>query len=162
MIAMPSFLTQVTFDVTTNWERTSTPGRSKRSYEELITQGCKLEQLKQCLNSKPCIENCREQDLERLSSRVEQMEQMLGLQTYKVDLPFDFEHATAGLFDQGERSLTPIVHGYYGLNTLAVVEKENPDKSKTASSAEFFITGKNFHPTLTHVCLLYTSDAADE
>ena len=144
LIAMPSFVTQLAFDVTTNWERLSKPGKAKRSYEELILEGCKLQELRQCLCSQNCIAECRPGDVARLNSRIEQLEDMLAMQTHVVDVPYDYDHPAGELFDEGERSLRPEIYGYHGLSALSPKE----DKELTV---EFFVTGKNFHPTLTHV-----------
>jgi hypothetical protein len=67
---------------------------------------------------------------------------MLGLQSYCVNIPYEYEQSGTDLFDSGDKFLRPVVHGYHGLQYLH--DGEN-------LSAKFFITGKNFHPTLTHV-----------
>ena len=145
LIAMPSFVSQVAFDVTTNWESLANPGRGKQSYEEMIAQGCKLNDLHACLEKAECGTDCRPGDLERLRSRAEQLEKMLGMQTYNVDVPFQYDLPATELFNQGDKQLVPKVNGFYGLSVLAA---KDGDKAVTA---EFFVTGSNFHPTLTHV-----------
>lgn len=141
LIAMPSFVTDVAFDVTTNWEKVACPGVTKRSYEEMIAQGSRLHRLRMCMKE-PSNQICyRPGDLERLNSRIDQLETMLGMQTHQVNLPFQYEQSASGLFDAGRKQLRPVVDYYYGLSYL----------DKDQKNAEFFLTGKNFHPTLTHV-----------
>jgi hypothetical protein len=141
LIAMPSFVTDVSFDLTTNWEKVSRPGVTKRSYEEMIAQGGRLQRLRNCMND-PANQHCyRPGDYERLLSRIDQLEKMLGLQTHHVRLPYEHRQTGTGLFDKGNKQLAPSIDHYYGLSYL------DPDQT----AASFFLTGDNFHPTLSHV-----------
>lgn len=141
LIAMPSFVTEISFDVTTNWEKIARPGVTKRSYEEMIAQGARIHQLQTCMQD-PANQQCyRPGDYARLRSRIDQLETMLGLQTYNVNLPYQYEQTGSGLFDTGKKQQRPTIDFYYGLSYL--------DPEQTV--ADFFIAGKNFHPTLTHV-----------
>ncbi len=142
LIAMPSFVTQVSFDVTTNWEKTARPGVTKRSYEEMVAQGGRLHQLRMCLQDAGNQECYRPGDYARLLSRVDQLEHMLGMQTHLVNVPYEYEQSGSDLFDTGKTHLKPVISGYYGLQYL---------KSDADLTAHVFITGKNFHPTQTHV-----------
>ena len=151
LIAMPSFVQQVEFDVTTNWESLAKPGQTKRSYEELIGEGCHFQKLKACLQDQGCVEECREGDVARLNSRIEQLEQMLSLQTYTVEVPYDHDIPTRALFGRGEKSLTPRLYGYHGLQVLVPPQPGAKEDEIKEFTAEFFLTGRNFHPTLTHV-----------
>ncbi|MGN6544186.1 MAG: hypothetical protein ACTHK7_04000, partial [Aureliella sp.] len=140
LIAMPSFVTGVAFDVTTNWERITRPGVTKRSYEEMLAQGSRLHRLRMCLQD-PNNQQCyRPGDYPRLLSRIDQLEGMLGMQTYSVNVPYQYDQTGSGLFDTGKRQQRPSIDYYYGLTYLS-----------PGHQADFFITGKNFHPTLTHV-----------
>ncbi len=142
LIAMPSFVTDVSFDVTTNWESLSHPGVTKRSYEEMVAQGGRIHRLETGMAS-ICESNCyRPGDVERLASRVEQLEEMLGMQTYTVRVPYEYEQSGHELFDKGNVYLRPVLTGYYGLEYL---------QSANGAGAYVFLTGKNFHPSLTHV-----------
>ena len=141
LIAMPSFVTDVSFDVSTNWEKVARPGVTKRSYEEMVAQGGRLHRLRTCTQD-PNNQHCyRPGDFGRLVSRMDQLETMLGMQTHDVKLPYQYEQAGSGLFDAGKKQLKPTVDYYYGLTYL------DPAQTK----ADFFISGKNFHPTLTYV-----------
>ena len=141
LIAMPSFVTEVSFDVTTNWEKVARPGVTKRSYEEMIAQGGRLHRLRNCMQD-PKNQNCyRPGDYGRLISRIDQLETMLGMQTHDVKLPYQYEQTGGGLFDSGKKQLRPTADYYYGLTYL----------DPALSQADLFIAGKNFHPTLTHV-----------
>ncbi|XZE35112.1 hypothetical protein SH501x_000597 [Pirellulaceae bacterium SH501] len=141
LIAMPAFVTDISFDVTTNWEKLTKPGVTKRSYEEMVAQGGRLHRLRQCLVD-PSNQNCyRPGEYARLISRIDQLEHMLGLQTHQVRLPFDYRQTGTGLFDTGSEQIAPSADYFYGLSALDPAQ----------ASASFFIVGKNFHPTLTHV-----------
>lgn len=149
---MPSFVSEVAFDVTTNWESLSEPGRTKRGYEELIGEGCQLQQLRKCLAEKNCISECREGDVARLDSRLDQLEQMLSLQTYRVSVPYEHDQPFNRIFNEGENSLKPKLYGFHGLHYLVPPQMKS-DSESSEFKAEFFLTGRNFHPTLTHVII---------
>jgi hypothetical protein len=144
LIAMPRFVTDVAFEVTTNWESIAKPGVTKRSYEEMMAQGRRIEQLKRCLGPL-CGANCyRPGDVERLVSRIDQLELMLGMQTYYLRVPYEYEQSGHDLFDTGNVHLRPVLGDYYGLEYLQAGDN---------GEAYVFLTGKNFHPTLTHVII---------
>lgn len=141
LIAMPSFVTEVSFEVTTNWEKLAHPGTTKRSYEEMVAQGGRLHQLRMCLQEAGNQDCYRPGDYERLLSRIDQLEQMLGMQTYVVNVPYEYEQTGTDLFDTGKVHLRPQLTGYYGLQYV--------ESDKDAVGA-VFVTGKNFHPTATY------------
>lgn len=144
LIAMPSFVPRVEFDVTTNWERLTNPGATKQSYEEMVALGGRIHRLRCNLrgaNDQQCF---RPGDYQRLISRVDQLEKMLSLQTYEVGLPFEYEQSGTNLFDRGNVDQRPILYDYYGLQYVTTDKDEG-------GAAYMLIRGKNFHPTLTHV-----------
>jgi hypothetical protein len=142
IVAMPSFVTKVSFDVTSNWEKLTCPGKTKRSYEEMVAQGGRLHRLRSCLNGVEDNGCYRPGDYARLISRVDQLEHMLGMQTHVVNVPYQYEQSGTDLFDKGKVQLVPVLQDFYGLSYVA---------AGTDINARFFIRGKNFHPTLTHV-----------
>lgn len=145
LVAMPSFVTEVRFDVTTNWECLTHPGVTKRSYEEMLAQGGRIHQLKMCLGNVGSTSCYRPEDVRGLFSRVDQLEKMLGLQTFEVNVPYEYEQSGTDLFDTGNAHLRPELTGYYGLDYL------QPDEKDNKLTVYVFLTGRNFHPTLTHV-----------
>ena len=142
LVAMPSFVTKVSFEVTTNWEKLAHPGVTKRSYEEMIAQGGRIQKMKTCLTSVDGRGCYRPGDVERLVSRVDQLEEMLGMQTHVVSVPYEYEQSGTDLFNKGDIALRPVISSYYGLELLT---------GEKTSEVFFFLHGKNFHPTLTHV-----------
>jgi hypothetical protein len=140
---MPSFVREISFEVTTNWESVAKPGVTKRSYEEMLAQGRNIHELKACMPNLSTSSCYRPGDVERLLSRIDQLEAMLGMQTYNVKLPYKFEQSGNGLFGQGRNSLKPVLNGFYGIQFLAGDNKE--------LKARFFLRGANFHPTQTKV-----------
>jgi hypothetical protein len=145
LVAMPSFVTNVRFDVTTNWESLAHPGVTKRSYEEMLAQSGRIHQLRMCLGNFNTSSCYRPGDVDRLISRIDQLEQMLGMQTYSVNVPYEYEQSGTDLFDRGDVHLKPVLTSFSGLEYL------QPDDSQI--DAHLFLTGKNFHPTLTHVII---------
>lgn len=142
LLVMPGFVPGVRFDVTTNWERLVRPGETKRTYEQMLMQGRQLVCARKQAQQSGDTGCYRPGDWARLMSRVDQLEQMLGMQTYETRIPYEYELAGRDLFDLGDKELRPVAHDFYGLDYL----KEGPK-----FEANFFLTGKNFHPTQTHV-----------
>ncbi|GAA4454013.1 hypothetical protein [Novipirellula rosea] len=144
LIAMPSFVPHVEFDVTTNWERLTKPGATKQSYEEMVALGGRIHRLRGNLREAKDAQCFRPGDYARLISRVDQLEKMLSLQSYEVNVPYAYEQSGTTLFNKGDVQLRPVLHGVYGLDYVTTEE----DEGKTT---HFFLQGRNFHPTLTHV-----------
>ncbi len=144
LIAMPSFVPHVEFDVTTNWERLTKPGATKQSYEEMVALGGRIHRLRGNLREAKDAQCFRPGDYARLISRVDQLEKMLSLQSYEVNVPYAYEQSGTTLFNKGDVQLRPVLHGVYGLDFVTTEE----DEGKTT---HFFLQGQNFHPTLTHV-----------
>lgn len=143
LIVMPSFVREVAFNVTSNWESLCKPGVTKRSYEEMMVQGRAVHELKACmpnLNTAACY---RAGDVDRLIQRIDQLDTMLGMQTYTTKLPYKYEQSGNGLFGQGRNNLKPRLTGFYGLEFVKAGEKE--------LRMSFFLRGANFHPNNTKV-----------
>ncbi|HEV7280469.1 MAG TPA: hypothetical protein VGN57_09685 [Pirellulaceae bacterium] len=148
LIVMPSFLEYVDFRVTTNWEQVNHPGVTKQSYEEMIDLGRQL----QCARNRiPSIsdQQCfRPGDFDRLIHRFDQLEKMLSLQTHSIGVPYEYGGGTEELFSRGDAQHYPRLIGYYGVSFVkAATKPEDGEKL----GVEFFLEGRNFHPTLTHV-----------
>lgn len=143
LIVMPNFIRSVAFDVTTNWECMAKPGVTKRSYEEMLAQGRKIHELKSCMPNLSTAGCYRPGDVERLISRIDQLDAMLGMQTHVVNLPYNAEQTGRSLFGPDRSSLRPSIQDFYGLTFL---QGDNP----AAVKARFFLRGGNFHPTETH------------
>ncbi len=143
LIVMPSFVREVNFDVTSNWECLTKPGVTKRSYEEMLAQGRAIHELKLCMPSLDSAACYRSGDIDRLVQRIDQLDAMLGMQSYQVKLPYKFEQSGNGLFGQGRNNLKPRLTGFYGLQFAKA------DDEKVTMS--FFLRGANFHPNNTRV-----------
>ncbi|MBX3412684.1 MAG: hypothetical protein KF708_08350 [Pirellulales bacterium] len=141
ILVMPGFVSGVKFDVTTNWELLAKPGTTLRSYEEMLVQGRQVMATRRQAFAGGDTGCYRPGDYERLVSRVDQLEQMLGMQTYETRVPYEYELAGRDLFDLGDTQLRPVIHDFYGLEYL---------KDGAGLAASFFLTGKNFHPIQTH------------
>jgi hypothetical protein len=140
LVVMPGFVPTVRLEITSNWEKVAKPGRIKLEYEDMIDMGARVQQIKQFAAGVQDQQCYRAGDFQRLLSRVEQLEKMLPMQTYDVRLPFQYDLPGSELFDSGTKHLRPVLTGYYGLDTVSTTE-----------DAEVFLTGRNFHPTQTHV-----------
>src|SRR5438128_4401520 len=115
-MAMPSFVPSLRFDVTTNWEKLDKPGKVKYGYESMIAQGARIRQL-QLLATQVSDQQCyRAEDFTLLTSRVEQLEKMLPLQTHHLRVPYQYDFAGSEMFDTGNVHLRPVLTGYYGLH----------------------------------------------
>lgn len=139
LMVMPSFVREVDFNVTSNWESLCKPGVTKRSYEEMMTQGRLVSELKACMPDLSTASCYRPGDVDRLIDRIDQLDTMLGMQTHTVKLPYRSEQSGNGLFGQGKSSLKPTLTGFYGLEFVKAGEKD--------LKMSFFLRGSNFHPT---------------
>src|SRR5262249_7385256 len=109
-------------------------------YEDMIDMGARIQQV-QGFAAHVSDQDCyRQGDYDRLVSRVQQLEKMLPLQTYSVCLPYQYELPGSELFSTGNVHLRPVLRDFYGLHYVSTKEE-----------ASVFLTGRNFHPTLTHV-----------
>jgi hypothetical protein len=149
LMVMPSFVPYLRFDVTTNWEKLHRPGRTKLGYEDIIDEGAHFQQVKALAAEVVDQDNYRPGDYERLVSRVQQLEKMLPLQTYHMRVPYQYDTPGSDLVDTGNAYLKPVVYDYYGLEFLS-----------TTAEAQVFISGRNFHPTLTRVIAGGTESAS--
>lgn len=142
LLVMPNFVPELKLDITTNWERLNRPGASKLAYEDMVALGSRLEQVRACashVHGQGCY---RAGDYERLLSRIDQLEKMLPLQTYSVNIPYQYDLPGRELFDKGTVSLQPVITSAYGINFIT---------RNSGTDCEFFLTGSHFHPTRTHV-----------
>ena len=133
VIIMPSFLERVRFDVTGNWFPLHDPNEMAVPTARMIEQGRKVMLLRQSLETPEICEHYRPEDLERLKTRVDQVESMLPMQTRRVQVPYENTLGGFQLFTPGSTALVPEIIGFEGIES---VEEGKP--------TDIMIFGKHF------------------
>jgi hypothetical protein len=133
VIIMPSFLQRVRFDITGNWFPLHDPDQIKVHTARMLEQGRKVVELKQSLATAEECAQYRAEDLERLQTRVNQLEAMLAMQTRRVNVPYENSLGGFELFTQGTTALVPEVTGFEGVDSI---EQDKP--------ADILIFGRHF------------------
>src|SRR5262249_7295750 len=112
LVVMPNFVPEIKLEVTTNWEKLVRPGRSKLDYEDMIDLGARLQKVRAFAANVSDTDHYRPGDYERLVSRVEQLEKMLPMQTFNVNVPYQYDLPGGQLFDKGAAFIRPEITGY--------------------------------------------------
>jgi hypothetical protein len=133
VIIMPSFLERVRFDVTGNWFPLHDPDQMKIHTARMIEQGRSVMLLRQSLATPDLCEHYRPDDLERLKSRVDQVEAMLPMQTRRVQVPYENAMGGFQLFTPGSTALVPEIIGYEGIESV-----------EEGKATDIMIFGKHF------------------
>lgn len=116
VILMPSFLNQIRMDTRGNWFRLSDPDDLTIPTARMLEQGRYVMQAMQ--TDGICDASLyRGEDLRRLYLKAQQMEKMLPLQTYNVQIPYENTLGGFELFGQGTTALVPVLVGYEGVGT---------------------------------------------
>jgi len=140
IVIMPSFLQSIQMDLTGNWFPLDDPDQMKIRTPRMIEQGRKVVELDLALASIHDHKHYRAGDLQRLQTRVRQIESMLPMQTRQIRIPYENTLGGFQLFQQGTTSLVPQLDAFEG------VEMIDPDKE-----ADIFLFGKHFSVQETQV-----------
>jgi hypothetical protein len=134
VVVMPSFVPYVKFESTGNWFLLHDPEHLKVPTDRMLRQSQKVAVLKQELNVTEDCGHFREGDLEQLKTRIEQVEQILPMQTQRVNVPFS-EVSGFELFTpiSGSQALVPQLLGYDGADYI-----------DPSMSTDFVLYGKRF------------------
>ncbi len=133
VIIMPSFLERVRFDVTGNWFPLHDPDVMEVPTARMLEQGRKVVELRRSLETAAECESYRPEDLDRLRSRVDQLEAMLPMQTRRVNVPYENTLGGFQLFTPGSTALVPEVTGFEGVESV-----------EEGASTDIVVFGKHF------------------
>jgi hypothetical protein len=123
VIIMPSFLQRVRFDITGNWFPLHDPDQIKVRTARMLEEGQKVVELRQSLATAVECAQYRADDIERLVTRVDQLEAMLAMQTRRVNVPYENSLGGFELFTHGTTALVPEVTGFEGVESI---EQDKP------------------------------------
>jgi hypothetical protein len=132
VLILPSFLTRVRFEVMGNWFGLTQPDDFTVPTARMVWQGQQVMKLRHALTHLCDPRDSRPGDLERVLVKVDQVEQMLPLQTELVNIPYENSQGGFDLFTPGLASLVPVLFGYDGIDLV------QPNKD-----AAFLVFGKN-------------------
>ena len=114
-IIVPSFLRSIRIDTASNWFKLSDPVSQRLQTGQMLEQGRRIVLLREGLACAGDAGQYRLDDLNRVATRIDQLERMLPLQTHVLDLPYDHTLGGFELFTQGAMSLIPELIGYEGI-----------------------------------------------
>ena len=140
IVIMPSFLPGITMDVTGNWFPLHDPDQMKTPTPRMIEQGRKVVELRDSLACLHDHTTYRPGDLQRLMTRIDQIERMLPMQTHAIKVPYENTLGGFQLFQQGTTALVPQLDSFAGAD--AIVEGQG---------ADLFLFGKHFSIQETNV-----------
>jgi hypothetical protein len=117
-IIVPSFLRNLRIETVSNWFKLSDPAIQRVDTATMLAQGQRVVTLRQGLACACDADRYRTDDVRRLATRIDQLEQMLPLQTHILGLPYDNTLGGFELFTQGAMSLVPELVGYEGIEGI--------------------------------------------
>lgn len=143
VVLMPSFLHGIYMDVTGNWFPLHDPDDRTISTKRMIEEGRKVVELRQSLNTIDDHGGYRPDDVSRLRTRAYQVEQMLPMQTLRVNVPYETTLGGFTLFQEGSTALVPVLESFEGADSI----------DKAAVGTDLFLMGKHFSVQETNVVI---------
>jgi hypothetical protein len=140
VVIMPSFLQGVKMDVTGNWFGLRDPEHVKIPTPRMLEEEHKVVELNEALACIHDHKQYRGDTVDRLATRVHQLEAMLPMQTHEVSVPYENTLGGFALFQQGTTSLVPHLDGFEGAEAI----EEGKD-------VDLVLFGKHFSVQETHV-----------
>lgn len=148
VVLMPSILNQVDVDFRSSWYRLDKPHSRRFDLEDSVSLGQEVVKLQdRCQKCFKDESKYRKGDLWRLEKAVNQLEKQLPLQNSIVHVPTENTLGGTQLFEAGQTSLGPELHGYYG---QPGVHKESDEDGEELSTT-LYLVGRNFSVTGTSV-----------
>ena len=141
VVIMPSFLQGIQMDVTGNWFPLHDPDQMMIGTPRMIEQGRKVVALRDALGCIRDTKRYRTGDLQRLKTRVDQLEAMLPMQTREIRVPYENTLGGFQLFQQGVTSLVPQLDGFQGADSIV----------KGGKGTDLLLFGKHFSIQETNV-----------
>ena len=117
-IIVPSFLRSIRLETASNWFKLNDPASQRLETPRMLEQSQRVSMLRQGLACAGDAARYRLDDLNRLDTRIDQLERMLPLQTHVLGLPYDHTLGGFELFTQGAMSLVPELVGYEGIEGI--------------------------------------------
>lgn len=143
VVLMPSFLHGIYMDVTGNWFPLHDPDDRTISTKRMIEEGRKVVELRGALNSIHDHGAYRPDDVSRLRTRAYQVEQMLPMQTLRVNVPYETTLGGFTLFQEGSTALVPVLESFEGADSI----------DKASVGTDLFLMGKHFSVQETNVVI---------
>lgn len=156
VVLMPSFIRNVRFDTRSNWYGLANARNTDLTMPKTVHLSRSITSMKslaeQCFD---CEHLYRDQEVSRLTSRVNQLEKELPLQTLRVPIPYENTLGGFQLFNNGITDLAPEIHGWYGApgvyvdaadpptQTIPVAKKDDTTENTEIEGTTLFLIGHN-------------------
>jgi hypothetical protein len=141
VVLMPSFVPHVTFTTRGNWFKLGCEGHTASSIHDTVhfSRAVKSMQMAatECMQ---CSNLYRDGEVDRLLTRVHQLDRKLPLQTLECQVPIENTHGGFEIFSSGTRELAPELTGWYGAPGY------DPDRN-----CQLFLSGDSFNVTSTRL-----------
>ncbi|MCU0718447.1 MAG: hypothetical protein MUC83_01990 [Pirellula sp.] len=134
IVLMPSFVPHITFETRGNWYKLVRPGHTGTSIQDDVKMSRAIKQMQdqaqECIR---CSHLYRDGEVDRVMSRVYQLEQRLPMQSISCQVPIENVKGGFEVFSGGTRELAPELSGWYG----------SPGYTPSRGGS-FFLAGDNF------------------
>lgn len=118
IVILPSFLPKLRFEVAGNWFPLTQPDDLVVPTARMVWEGQQVMKLRHAVTHYCDPRETRPGDLQRVLTKVDQVEQMLPMQTEIVNIPFENAQGGFDLFTPGLASLVPVLVGYDGVDLI--------------------------------------------
>jgi hypothetical protein len=120
VLLVPSFLTTMRVDVTSNWFRLNDPEHLVFHTNRMMEQGRLVQEIRRTVIHVCSSTQYREADRRVLQSKLAMLEAMLPSQSKVIQLPFENSASGFDLFSDGATALVPELTGYSGVDVIPV------------------------------------------
>lgn len=134
VVLMPSFVPFVSIETRSQWYKLAAPGHVAQSIKDDVEMSRAVQDMKtRASECSLCTHLYREGEVERVLSRVEQLEKRLPMQTIACQVPTENTFGGFEILSSGTRALAPELLGWYGAPGYDI-----------ATGGSFFLSGDNF------------------
>jgi hypothetical protein len=142
VIVMPSFINSIRLDVRGNYFKLTHPENLSNSSGRMLEQGRVVKELLETRADTVCdADKYRPEDIKGMKVKLDQLQKMLPVQSYEVNVPYENTLGGFDLFVPGTTALVPILAGYDGVDQVTAVS--DITDARTGQTA-LFLYGKHF------------------
>ena len=133
LVVAPNFVPQIRLTSTSNWfDLTGKHGEQTTETTDMVRMARKLQTARSALNRICDTHAFPPNELELLSSRLDQLEALLPMRTHQVTLPFEGDLTASEIFASSSAALAPRLLTWYG------------EQPKVGVASSIFVVGTGF------------------
>jgi hypothetical protein len=124
VVLMPSFVPYADFDVRTNWYKLTNPKNSALTMKDTVRLSRAITAMRQTkAQCSQCQHLYRDGEVDRMMTRVEQLDRELPLQSMRALVPYENTLGGFEMFNTGVTDLSPELIGWYGSPGIVINDK---------------------------------------